>query len=56
MTDHSTLKMHREEVRVSDKEMLKAILDRCHTVVVGLHDEPYPYVVPRNLWYEWMTN
>lgn len=21
MTDHSTLKMHREEVRVSDKEM-----------------------------------
>ena len=52
MTDHSTLKMHREEVRVSDKEMLKAILDRCHTVVVGLHDEPYPYVVPMNYGYE----
>ena len=53
MTDHSTLKMHREEVRVSDKEMLKAILNRCHTVVVGLHDEPYPYVVPMNYGYEW---
>ena len=53
MTDHANLKMHREHVRVTDRDMLSAMLDQCEVVNVGLHDEPYPYVVPMNFGYEW---
>lgn len=53
MTDHSTLKMHREHVRITDRAMLSAILDLCEVANVGLHDEPYPYTVPMNFGYEW---
>lgn len=53
MTDHTTLKMHREKVRISDKDMLCAILDMEETCCVALHDEPYPYIVPMNYGYEW---
>jgi len=53
MTDHKTLKMHREKVRVTDKEMIKAILSDCHVATLALHDEPYPYAVPMNYGYEW---
>ncbi|MBQ9988909.1 MAG: pyridoxamine 5'-phosphate oxidase family protein [Clostridia bacterium] len=53
MTDHTTLTMHREKVRIRDKEMLKAMLDLTQVAVVGLHDEPYPYCVPMNFGYEW---
>ena len=53
MADHTTLKMHREKVRVSDKEMLCAILDLEESCSVALHDEPYPYVVPMNYGYTW---
>ena len=45
--------MHREKVRISDKEMLYAILDREESCSVALHDEPYPYVVPMNYGYTW---
>ena len=53
MTDHTTLKMHREKVRVSDKEMLCSILDQEEICSVALHDEPYPYVMPMNYGYTW---
>lgn len=53
MTDHTTLRMHREKVRVMDKDMLCAILDMQETCCVALHDEPYPYIVPMNFGYEW---
>ena len=46
MTDHTKLIMHREEVRVSDKALLKGILDLTSVCCVGFHDEPYPYIVP----------
>ena len=53
MTDHTTLKMHKEEVRIAEKEMLKMILDMTEVCSIGFHDEPYPYVVPVNYGYEW---
>lgn len=53
MTDHTQLKMHREKVRVRDKQMLCRILDLEERCCVALHDEPYPYVVPMNYGYTW---
>lgn len=53
MTDHTTLKMHREHVRVSNREMISGFLEQECVANVGLHDEPYPYVVPMNYGYEW---
>ena len=53
MTDHSKLVMHREEVRVSEKELLKGILDLTSVCCVGFHDEPFPYIVPMNYGYVW---
>lgn len=53
MTDHNELTMHREKVRISDKDMITAILKRCHVATVCLHDEPYPYCVPMNYGFEW---
>lgn len=53
MTDHTILKMHREKVRITDKEMITEMLKRCHVAVVSLHDEPYPYAVPMNYGFTW---
>lgn len=53
MTDHTKLIMHREEVRVSDKELLKGIMDLTSVCCVGFQDEPYPYIVPMNYGYVW---
>lgn len=53
MTDHKTLVMHREEVRVSEKELLKGILDLTSVCCVGFQDEPFPYIVPMNYGYVW---
>ena len=53
MTKHSELTMHREKVRISDPELIRAILDRGNTAVLSFHDEPYPYIVPMNYGYEW---
>ena len=53
MTDHTRLQMHREKVRIRDKEMLKRILDLEECCCVALHDEPYPYIVPMNYGYTW---
>lgn len=54
MTDHTTLKMHREHVRVTDRDMINAMLDMTSVCNVALHDEPYPYTVPMNFGYEWV--
>lgn len=53
MTNHESLAMHREKVRISDKDMLKEILGRCEVFNLGLHDEPYPYTVAMNYGFEW---
>lgn len=53
MTDHAALKMHREKVRIRDKEIIASILKRCHVAVVAMQDEPYPYAVPMNYGFEW---
>lgn len=53
MTDHTTLKMHREKARVTDKEMIRAMLERCHVAVVCMNDDPYPYAVPMNYGFVW---
>ena len=53
MTDHANLRMNHEERRITDKEMLMKILDMEINCFVGLHDEPYPYVVPMSYGYIW---
>lgn len=53
MTDHNTMQMHHEPRRITDKAMVKAILDRCHVATVVFHDKPYPYAVPMNYGYCW---
>ena len=43
--------MRRPELEIRDKEMIKAILDMCKVMNVGLLDENYPYVFPVNYGY-----
>lgn len=38
--------MRRIEREVKDKAEIFDILDRCHTIRIGIHGEMYPYVVP----------
>lgn len=45
--------MYHEDRKILDREMLCAILDQSSTCCVGLHDTPYPYVVPMNFGYTW---
>lgn len=53
MTDHKQLTMFHEDRRISEREMLKKILDAKGVCSVAIHDEPYPYIVPMNFGYEW---
>lgn len=53
MTNHQTLKMHREKVRIMDQEIQEEIIRRGHVATVCFQDEPYPYAVPMNYGYEW---
>ena len=53
MTDHNSLEMRKSDRRVTDKEIIKAMLDMCKTCTLSVHDEPYPYQVPLNFGYEW---
>ena len=43
--------MRRAELEIRDREMIKAILDLCKVINVGLHDEEYPYMYPTNYGY-----
>jgi len=53
MTDHKHLLMHQERRRISDKELLVAILSMGTYCTISLHDEPYPYIVPMNYGFKW---
>jgi nitroimidazol reductase NimA-like FMN-containing flavoprotein (pyridoxamine 5'-phosphate oxidase superfamily) len=45
------MKMRRAELEIRDKPMIKAILDMCKVINVGLFDDKYPYVFPTNYGY-----
>ena len=44
--------MRRSDRQVTDYNEITDILRRADTIRVGLHDEPYPYVVPLSYGYE----
>lgn len=37
-------------------EQIKAIVEECHVLRVGLFDGTYPYIVPVNFGYEWQED
>ena len=45
--------MYHEDRKILDRDMLCAMLDLSSTCCLGLHDTPYPYVVPMNFGYTW---
>ncbi len=53
MTDHNQLIMYHEDRRITDPEIIKAILDMNSICTAALLDEPYPYIVPMNYGYVW---
>ena len=53
MTRHQDLKMYHEDRRITDQEIIKAILSANNVARIALHDEPYPYIVAMNYGYEW---
>lgn len=53
MTDHRTLKMNKENLRITDKKILQSIIERNTIATVCFHDEPYPYCTPMNYGFEW---
>ena len=53
MTDHKQILMNHEDRRITNPEIIKAILDKNIVCVVAMQDEPYPYVVPMNYGYVW---
>ncbi|MBQ7825221.1 MAG: pyridoxamine 5'-phosphate oxidase family protein [Clostridia bacterium] len=44
-------KMRQKARQVSDRAIICAMLDQMDTIYVGMHDGPYPYVVPLNFGY-----
>lgn len=53
MTDHTSMKMHREFAHIYDERLMRAILSMDCVASVAFHDEPYPYVIQMNYGYEW---
>ncbi len=45
--------MRQKRRQVTDRALLSAMLDRMEVIHVGMHDEPFPYVVPLNFGYAW---
>jgi len=43
--------MRHADRKITDKEILIAILDMCEIINIGFHDEEYPYVLPVNFGY-----
>ena len=41
---------------IRNKEIIKAILDLCDVINIGLFDDEYPYVLPVNFGYEYEEN
>ena len=52
MTDHRALKMNFEDRRISDPDLIEAILERNHVGTLTFFDEPYPYPVPVHYGYK----
>ena len=44
--------MYHENRAIRDKELIKAVLDICDVINVGLFDDEFPYVLPLNFGYE----
>lgn len=44
--------MRQSARQVTDRAVIRAMLDGMDTIFVGIHDEPAPYVVPLNFGYE----
>jgi len=53
MTDHRQIQMGHEDRRITNPEIIKAILSRNIVCTVAMQDEPYPYIVPMNYGYVW---
>lgn len=53
MTDHNTLQMQHADRRLEGREFLEPVLSMSEYCTVALHDDPYPYIVPMNMGYEW---
>jgi len=48
--------MYHKNREIRDREMIKAILDLCEVINIGLYDDEYPYVLPVNFGYEYEDN
>jgi len=48
--------MRHADREIRDKEIIKAILDMCDVINIGMFDEEYPYVLPVNFGYEYEEN
>ena len=44
--------MRKASREITDSFELKMLLDGCQTMRLGLHDEPYPYIVPLSFGWE----
>lgn len=44
--------MRKADREITDFEQIKLLLDDCQTIRLGMHDEPYPYVVPLSFGWE----
>ena len=44
--------MRQKARQVTDREIICAMLDGIDTIHLGIHDQPFPYVVPLNFGYE----
>lgn len=56
MTDHTTLRMHREHCRITDRDKISEILGMTCVCSIAFHDEPFPYVLQMNYGYAWEGN
>lgn len=44
--------MRKAQREITDPAMLIKFLDECQTIRLGLHDEPFPYIVPLSFGWE----
>lgn len=49
-------KMRRSKRRITDKEKLQQVLERCQVVRIGTCDEEGMFIVPMNYGYEWQED
>ena len=49
-------RMRKYDRAITDRELLKGILDMCDVINVAFHDEEYPYIVPLNFGYEFESD